>query len=99
MKKTAQDFVALQFILFAGYVKEWLQPAFLPAALTVAGWFSAMVVAIAAAALLSEIHLRGKAAHEEISHLCVLPQEDRKIFPKIILSLIADFSGRTVLRI
>ena len=71
-----------------------------PAALTVAAWvFAAMGVAIAAAALLSEIHLRGKAAHEEISHLCVLQQEDRKIFPKIILSLIADFSGRTVLRI
>ena len=71
-----------------------------PAALTVAGWaFSAMGVAIAAAALLSEIHLRGKAAHKEIYHLCVLPQEDRKIFPKIILSSIADLSGRTVLRI
>jgi len=71
----------------------------MPAAFTVAGWFSAMVVAIAAAALLSEIHLRGKAAHEEISHLCGLPQEDRKIFPKIILSSIADLSGRTFLRI
>ena len=71
----------------------------MPAALTVAGWFSAMGVAIAADALLSEIHLRGKADHKEISHLCVLPQEDRKIFPKIILSSIADLSGRTVLRI
>ncbi|WP_332027499.1 hypothetical protein [Kaistella sp.] len=100
MKKTAQDFVGLQFILFAVYVYEWLQRVQVTAALTVAGWvFSAMGVAIAAAALLSEIHLRGKAAHKEIYHLCVLPQEDRKIFPKIILSSIADLSGRTVLRI
>ena len=101
MKKTAQDyiFVGLQLMLFAGYVFEWLPRVKVPAALTVAGWvFSAMEVAIAAAALLSEIHIRGKAPHE-ISHLCGLPQEDRKIFPKIILSSIADLSGRTVLRI
>ena len=102
MKKTAQDyiFVGLQLMLFAGYVFEWLPRVKVPAAVTIAGLvFAAMGVSIAAAALLSEIHLRGKAAHEAISHLCGLQQADRKIFPKVILSLITDLSGRTFLRI